>query len=210
MSYTAGSELAVAESGISRDISPACRETPVRDVLNQNTAPATLSARRSGPEVQRISGPESVRDLIDPPQTLHSGGYFSPLIPWAVVGEGAWPMTTHLTLPVPARTFARARLALTDGDAARVAVAIDAELAESTRTSYASAWRQWETWCRGRGLVALPAAPEALAAYLAERAESGLCFGTLDGACSAIAHRPTQEGLPAPPAAAPCRPSPRE
>ena len=26
---------------------------------------------RSGPEIQRISGPESVRDLIDPPQTLH-------------------------------------------------------------------------------------------------------------------------------------------
>ena len=100
-------------------------------------------------------------------------------------------MTTHLTITSPAR----ARFALTDGDAARIAVAIDAELAESTRTSYASAWRQWETWCRGRGLAALPAAPEALAAYLAERAESGLCFGTLDGACSAIAHRHTQESL---------------
>ncbi|MFH5823605.1 hypothetical protein [Georgenia sp. AZ-5] len=32
------------------------------------------------------------------------------------------------------------------------------------------------------------AAPEALAAHLAERVESGVCFGTLDGACSAIAH----------------------
>ena len=47
-------------------------------------------------------------------------------------------------------------------------------------------------------LVPLPAAPEALAAYLAERAESGICFGTLDGACSAIAHRHHQEGLPDP------------
>ncbi len=37
--------------------------------------------------------------------------------------------------------------------------------------------------------------PRALAAYLAERAESGLCYGTLDGACSAIAHRHHQEGL---------------
>src|SRR5680860_1362811 len=43
MSYTAGSELAVTESGISQDIIPACRETPVRDVLNQNTAPATVA-----------------------------------------------------------------------------------------------------------------------------------------------------------------------
>ena len=34
---------------------------------------------------------------------------------------------------------------------------------------------------------ALPGDPEALAAYLAERAECGICFGTLDGACSAIA-----------------------
>lgn len=44
-------------------------------------------------------------------------------------------------------------------------------------------------------MPALPAAPEALAAYLTERAESGLCYGTLDGACSAIAHRHHQAGL---------------
>ena len=41
----------------------------------------------------------------------------------------------------------------------------------------------------------LPAAPEALASYLAERAEAGLTFGTLDGYCSGIAHRHLQEGL---------------
>lgn len=64
--------------------------------------------------------------------------------------------------------------------------------------SYASAWRQWGAWCRGRGIPALPAAPEALAAFLTERAEAGLCFGTLDGYCSAIAHRHHQEDLPDP------------
>ena len=110
-------------------------------------------------------------------------------------------MTSNPTHPVPtpttvrARTFPRVPLGLTPGDAARIAAAIDAELAASTRTSYASAWRQWDAWCRERDIAALPAAPEAIAAYLAERAESGLCFGTLDGACSAIAHRHHEEGL---------------
>jgi integrase len=113
-------------------------------------------------------------------------------------------MTNHFTAPVALPTSSTARPltfgpgGLTASDAQRVAAAIDAALADSTRTAYASAWRVWETWCRRRGIAALPAAPEALAAYLAERAESGICFGTLDGACSAIAHRHHQEGLPDP------------
>jgi hypothetical protein len=37
-----------------------------------------------------------------------------------------------------------------------------------------------------------------LAAFLTERAEAGLTFGTLDGYCSGIAHRHHQEGLPDP------------
>jgi integrase len=91
---------------------------------------------------------------------------------------------------------------LTSDDLQRIAVAIDAEVAESTRTTYASSWRSWETWCSRRGLVPLPADPEALAAYLTERAEAGLCSGTLDGDCAAIAHRHHQEGLVDPTAAA--------
>ncbi len=38
MSCPADSARSTAESGISRDIIPGCRETPVRDVVNQNTA----------------------------------------------------------------------------------------------------------------------------------------------------------------------------
>lgn len=87
-------------------------------------------------------------------------------------------------------------------DLQRIAAAIDAELAPSTRTTYASGWRCWETWCRRRGLAALPADPDALAAYLTQRAEAGLCNGTLDGDCAAIAHRHHQEGLGDPTAAA--------
>lgn len=113
-------------------------------------------------------------------------------------------MTNHCTAPAAFPTSSTARPptfglgGLTAGDAERIAAAIDAELTESTRTSYASAWSQWDTWCRRRGVTGLPAVPEALAAYLAERAESGICFATLDGACSAIAHRHHQEGLPDP------------
>ena len=105
-------------------------------------------------------------------------------------------MTTTSTQPTPVSSLAL--LGLTSGDMARIGAAIEAELAESTRTSYLLAWRHWEAWCRGRGIGALPTVPESLAAFLAERAESGLCFGTLDGACSAIAHRHQQEGLPDP------------
>jgi hypothetical protein len=57
---------------------------------------------------------------------------------------------------------------LTARDLERVALALEAELAASTRSVYASAWRQWEAWCRSRGLEALPAHPEAICAYLAE------------------------------------------
>jgi integrase len=97
------------------------------------------------------------------------------------------------TFIVPAE--AHSRPTLTAGDAQRIASAIEAELAPGTRGMYSNGWRQWERWCRERGINPLPAAPEALAAFLAERAESGLTFGTLDGYCSGIAYRHHQEGL---------------
>lgn len=61
---------------------------------------------------------------------------------------------------------------LTARDAERVAAALEAELAASTLVVYASAWRRWAVWCRARGITAFPAAPETVAAYLAERAEA--------------------------------------
>lgn len=98
--------------------------------------------------------------------------------------------------------LAESRVAPTASDAERIATAIEAELAASTRTTYECAWRQWDRWCQGRGINPLPAPPEALAAFLAERAEAGLTFGTLDGYCSGIAHRHHQEGFADPTAAA--------
>jgi integrase len=77
---------------------------------------------------------------------------------------------------------------LTDVDAARIAAAISAARAESTRTVYAHAWRGWQRWCDARGRPALPDDPLALCAYLTERAESGRAMGTLDMSCTAIRH----------------------
>ena len=105
--------------------------------------------------------------------------------------------------PVPAAVPASVRCGgLRTADLQRIAAAIDAEVAQSTRTTYASGWRSWETWCRDRELLPLPADPDAVAAYLTERAEAGLCVGTLDGDCAAIAHRHRQRGLGDPTAAA--------
>jgi integrase len=89
----------------------------------------------------------------------------------------------------------RAHMALTAIDAERIATAVDAELAASTRETYACGWRQWERWCWGRGIQPLPAPPEAIAAFLTERAEAGVHFTTLDCYCSGIAYRHRQEGL---------------
>lgn len=93
---------------------------------------------------------------------------------------------------------ADARVALTALDAERIATAVEAELAASTRETYACGWRQWERWCHGRDIDPLPAPPEAIAAFLTERAEAGVHFSTLDCYCSGIAYRHRQEGLPDP------------
>jgi len=103
-------------------------------------------------------------------------------------------MTTPLITPEEV-LLTPTRVALTALDAERIAAAVDAELAASTRETYACGWRQWEHWCWGRGIQPLRAAPEAIAAFLTERAEAGVHFTTLDCYCSGIAYRHRQEGL---------------
>lgn len=103
-------------------------------------------------------------------------------------------MTTPSTAPTEP-PLTHTRVGLTATDAERIATAVEAELAASTRETYACGWRQWERWCRGRDINPLPAPPEAIAAFLAERAEAGVHFTTLDCYCSGIAYRHRQEGL---------------
>jgi hypothetical protein len=100
-------------------------------------------------------------------------------VPWTKLGNCrresfmmSPPSTPNLLDPI------RASPALTPGDAERVATAIEAEHAPSSRRMCAGAWRQWERWCQGRGLHPLQASPGTLAAFLAKRAEAGLSFGS--------------------------------
>ena len=84
---------------------------------------------------------------------------------------------------------------LTVEDARRIAAALSAAHAESTRTLYAHTWRVWECWCTARGVPALPADPAALAAYMVERAATGTAVATLSMACTAFRHVHRQHGL---------------
>ena len=68
----------------------------------------------------------------------------------------------------------------------RTAPALPGARAEGTQRVYASQWAQWAAWARGRGCYALPADPLAVAAYLSDRAESGVAMGTLRLARAAI------------------------
>jgi hypothetical protein len=85
---------------------------------------------------------------------------------------------------------------LTVEDAHRIAEALEASHAESTRLLYAHVWRVWERWCAHRGIPALPADPAALAAYLVERATEGTAVVSLNMACTAIRYVQRQYGLP--------------
>jgi integrase len=90
------------------------------------------------------------------------------------------------------------RAGLTETDAARIAAAISAARADSTRAVYAHAWNQWERWCAARDLSPLPAQPLAICAYLIDRAESGRSMATLNLACTAIRYVHRHCGAPDP------------
>ena len=64
--------------------------------------------------------------------------------------------------------------ALTPGQENAIRDAMDASRAPATRRIYNSAWGRFAAWCEAAGHPTLPAPPEAVAAYLAERAQSGL------------------------------------
>jgi len=106
-------------------------------------------------------------------------------------------MTSTLTL-TPTPTPSALPTGLTVEDAVRIAAALEASHAESTRILYAHIWRVWARWCTSRGIDPLPANPAALAAYLVERAADGTAVVTLNLACTAIRHVHLQHGLPNP------------
>lgn len=68
---------------------------------------------------------------------------------------------------------------------------VDAALhshSENTRRNYASAWHRFQRWAHGAELESNPAMPQTVAAYLAERAASGLSMSSLRLDRAAIRH----------------------
>ncbi len=83
--------------------------------------------------------------------------------PPAVARRGAAPAAASPTwraAPVSAR------------EQTRIPWAVAGARAANTRRTYAGQWVRFESWCRTRGTVPLPAAPLIVAAYLAERADT--------------------------------------
>ena len=69
---------------------------------------------------------------------------------------------------------------------------------DNTLRAYTSDWRQFDDWCWKRELNPLPAAPEAVATYLASLALAGRADSTITRHLAAIGWKHKQEGAIAP------------
>ena len=74
--------------------------------------------------------------------------------------------------------------------------ALEGSRSANTRKNYARSWAAFEQWCLEQDTPSLPADPEFIAAYLAERAESGWRIATIRVSWAAIsdAHRQCGHG----------------
>lgn len=66
-------------------------------------------------------------------------------------------------------------------------------LSDSTRQVYRASWRDFVGWCQSKGVPALPADPEAIAAFVRERDD--LALSTIRSRISAIRHYHRDAGL---------------
>ena len=60
---------------------------------------------------------------------------------------------------------------LTSTDIERIQGSLDHSVSDNTRKMYASAWHAFQAWTRARGVLAMPASPALVAAYLTHLAE---------------------------------------
>jgi site-specific recombinase XerD len=72
------------------------------------------------------------------------------------------------------------------------------EKAQATRRAYASDFRIFQAWCRDRGVGALPATAETIAAFLAHDVETGTRPSTLGRRIAAIRYAHKLSGQPVP------------
>ncbi|MYA86859.1 MAG: tyrosine-type recombinase/integrase [Boseongicola sp. SB0662_bin_57] len=71
--------------------------------------------------------------------------------------------------------------------AERLEAAIRDSKAPATVRAYRAAWRKWGEWSAAHGARAMPARPDAVALFLAKRAEEGMSVASLRMAVAAIA-----------------------
>ncbi len=90
--------------------------------------------------------------------------------------------TTDLTLAAPP-----AMLATVAAETEAAHAFAQSATAKATRRAYAGAWRRFAAWCQARGAQALPAAPGAVAVYIAALATEGRRVATIGQAINAIA-----------------------
>ena len=73
-----------------------------------------------------------------------------------------------------------------------------AEKSAATRRAYRSDFAIFSAWCTGRGFEPLPAAPQAVAAFLADQAAAGVRASTLSRRVAAIAYAHDLAGAASP------------
>ena len=83
----------------------------------------------------------------------------------------------------------------------QVAAYIDASLSPATRRAYRAGLADFRRWCAAQGLQALPAAPEVVAAYLADLAQSGKRVATIQQRVAALKWAHEAQGYESPTAA---------
>jgi len=98
---------------------------------------------------------------------------------------------------VPISSGAALPTALT-ADISRAAELAREEKALATRRAYRSDFRVFEAWCQGRGVSALPAAAEVVAAFPAHDVEAGSRPSTLGRRLAAIRYAHKLAGHPVP------------
>jgi site-specific recombinase XerD len=104
----------------------------------------------------------------------------------------------HQAARIPATVPAGESLPLPAREVAAAAEYARAEKAEATRRAYRSDFELFGAWCSARGVSALPAAPEGVAAFLAHEAERRVRPSTIGRRVAAIRYAHKLSGLPLP------------
>ena len=83
------------------------------------------------------------------------------------------------SFPIPEGRYVEPIFGLSLLDQERIRQSLEASRAPNTTRAYNQAWRRWVAWTKGRGVRAMPAPPELVAAFLTELAAQGLSVATL-------------------------------